>query len=182
MMPAEITSPAITARGERGRPGVLEGTTARGCVRAGEESLVTVPFDGATVVMVGFTFFLVLLANTITAYEGRIASLHRYQTAEFLVTKLTNPDCFFIKEGGLVNLTILRADNESLQVIQRENRQSGVLFFIRIHWENNSEDFPKLSSNMTGDRVAVTRNIGIYVNEAQTVPGKLTIILWSVRP
>jgi hypothetical protein len=55
MMPAEITSPAITARSERGRPGVLEGTTARGCVRAGEESLVTVPFDGATVVMVGFT-------------------------------------------------------------------------------------------------------------------------------
>ena len=39
-MPAEIKSPAITARGERGRDGLGEGTTAGGCVIAGEEPCV----------------------------------------------------------------------------------------------------------------------------------------------
>ena len=50
MMPAEIKSPAITARGERGRDGVGEGTTIGGCVTAGEEPWVTVAFAGSRVV------------------------------------------------------------------------------------------------------------------------------------
>ena len=42
MIPAEIKSPAITARGERRRDGVGERTTAGGCVIASEEPSVTV--------------------------------------------------------------------------------------------------------------------------------------------
>ena len=54
MMPAEIKSPAITARGDRGRAGVGEGTTAGGCVISGEEAGVTVAFAGTTEVTVEF--------------------------------------------------------------------------------------------------------------------------------
>ena len=54
MMPAEIKSPAITARGEKGRDGVGEGTTTEGCVIAGEEPWVTVAFAGSRVVKVEF--------------------------------------------------------------------------------------------------------------------------------
>jgi hypothetical protein len=54
MMPAEIKSPAITARGEKGRAGVGEGTTAGGCVISGEEPWVTVAFTSTTEVTVEF--------------------------------------------------------------------------------------------------------------------------------
>jgi hypothetical protein len=51
MMPAEIKSPPITARGERGRDGLGEGTTAGGCVIAGEEPCVTfATVDAMTVI------------------------------------------------------------------------------------------------------------------------------------
>jgi hypothetical protein len=49
-MRAEIKSPAITARGERGRVGVDEGTTARGCAIAGEEPCVIFAFASSRVV------------------------------------------------------------------------------------------------------------------------------------
>ena len=55
MIPAEIKSPAITAIGERGRPGVRDGTTAGGCVVAGEVSWVTVAFVNTTLVRVEFS-------------------------------------------------------------------------------------------------------------------------------
>ncbi len=29
------------------------------------------------------------------------------------------------------------------------------------------------------NRVAVSKDVGIYLNEAQTVPGTLTIVLWE---
>jgi hypothetical protein len=54
-IPAEIKSPAITARGERGRPGVREGTTAGGRVISGEETWVTVAFASTPVVRMEFS-------------------------------------------------------------------------------------------------------------------------------
>ena len=55
MIPALIRSPAITERGERGRAGVGEVTTAGGCVVAGEEPSVTVAFASVVVFRVEFT-------------------------------------------------------------------------------------------------------------------------------
>jgi len=55
MIPAEIKSPAIAAIGERGRPGVREGTTFGGCVVAGEELWVTVAFVNTTLERVEFS-------------------------------------------------------------------------------------------------------------------------------
>lgn len=63
-----------------------------------------------SVVMIGFTIFFLLVANTYNAYENRIESLEKYKTADFIATKLTNPDCFFIEEGGIINIDSLESD------------------------------------------------------------------------
>lgn len=61
-----------------------------------------------------------------------------------------------------------------------EYRSSGFDFILRISWDLNQKDFPDELPIDIEDRVAVSKNIGVYLNEAQTKPGKLTIILWSV--
>ena len=134
-----------------------------------------------SVVMIGFTLFILLIAHTYTAYEQRIDSLEKYQTAYFIATKLTNPDCYFIKEGGIVDLPLLRTDIDTLNLLRDEYKTSGVNFIVRISWEDVSEDFPEPLPDGIGDRVATSKNVGIYLNEAQTTPGKLTIIMWSER-
>ena len=68
-----------------------------------------------SVVMIGFALFIVLMANTYSAYNTRIDSLEKYQTADFIAIKLTNPDCFFIKEGGVINLPVL--ENKAIKYI-----------------------------------------------------------------
>ena len=134
-----------------------------------------------SVVMIGFTLFILLIANTYMAYEQRIDSLEKYQTGYFIATKLTNPDCYFIKEGGIVDIPLLRTDNNTLTLLCEEYKASYVNFILRISWDGGFEDFPEGLSDDLGDRVAVSKNVGIYLNEAQTVPGKLTVIMWNER-
>ena len=133
-----------------------------------------------SIVMIGFTLFILLIANTYAAYEQRIDSLEKYQTGYFIATKLTNPDCYFIRNGGIVDLPLLRTDPDRLISIRDDYRTSGVNFILRITWDEGSEDFPEELLDDIGDRVAVSKNVGIYLNKAQTTPGKLTVILWSV--
>ena len=134
-----------------------------------------------SVVMIGFTLFILLIANTYMAYEQRIDSLEKYQTGYFIAAKLTNPDCYFIKEGGIVDLPLLQTDINPLNLLRDEYKAADVNFIVRISWDEGFEEFPEELPEGIGDRVAVSKNVGIYLNEAQTTPGKLTIIMWSER-
>jgi len=136
-----------------------------------------------SVVMIGFTLFFVLIANVYSSYAMRVDSLDKYKTADFISTKITNPDCYFIKEGGLIDLPRLHSieSNILLQSMKNKYKSSGFDFVLRISWDKNSEDFPENLPSNINDRVAVTKDVGIYLNEAQTVPGKLTIILWNLK-
>jgi len=131
-----------------------------------------------TVVLVGFTFFFVLVAQVVLVYETRMAALDLYHTTDILAAKLITPESFFIREGGLVDYQVLHTDTQSLEKIQQQYQTGGVHFFLRLRWNNYSEDFPEASDNSAAKRIALTKTIGIYLNEAQTVPGTFTIVLW----
>jgi len=136
-----------------------------------------------SIVMIGFAIFIIMIANTYTAYNTRIESLDKYQTADFIVTKLTNPDSFIIKEGGVIDLELLRNSDSEINELRDKYRASGIDFVIRISYENTVEKVPSNAENLlsnAGDRVAVTKCVGIYLNQAQTKPGKLTVITWSI--
>jgi len=136
-----------------------------------------------SVVMVGFALFILLFSNTYVTYSTRIDSLEKYQTADFIATKLTNPDCFFMKEGGVVALPLLdtQESRDKIKAMRTEYTPSGINFSIRVNWDSNSLYFPEDTlPTGVGDRVAVSRDVSVYLNQAQTRPGKLTIIIWSV--
>jgi len=136
-----------------------------------------------SIVMIGFAIFIILIANTYSAYNNRIDSLDKYQTADFIVTKLTNPDSFIIKEGGIIDLPLLKNSNDEINQLREKYRASGVDFIIRISYENTIVKLPNNADDLlsnTGDRVAVTKHVGVYLNLAQTKPGTLTVIAWGV--
>ena len=141
------------------------------------EEFTTLP--ALSIVMIGFALFIVLLAQTYTAYEERMDRLQNYQTADGIANKLTSPDCYFIREGGLIDVPILQSDTGSLQILCEQYERSGVIFLLRLQWNDLTQDFPETLSISPMNRVAVSKEVGIYLNEAQTVPGTLTIVLWE---
>jgi len=149
--------------------------------KAISEEFTTLP--ALSIVMVGFTLFLLLITNTYNAYETRIDTIEKYTTADFIATKITNPDCSFIKEGGIVSIPLLNnhESKDMLHTLKEEYKKSGIEFIIRIEWDDKYIDFPENLSDDVYNRIAVSKEIGVYLNEAQTKPGKLTVILWSVK-
>jgi hypothetical protein len=129
-------------------------------------------------VMIGFVLFVTLLAQTYLAYADRVNQLQNYQTADTILQKLTNPDSYFIKEGGLIDIAILQNDTIFLQKLYVQYQRLGVSFVLRLQWRNQTQDFPKALMIDPRNRIAVSKEIGIYLNEAQTIPGILTILLW----
>ena len=145
-------------------------------VEAVSEEFTVLP--ALSVVMIGFALFVVLLAQTYITYADRIDRLQSYQTADGLLQKLTNPDCFFIREAGLIDLHLLQNDTISLQNFLEQYTKSGFFFHLQLHWNDQIWDFPESMSSDPDIRIAVSKEIGIYLNEAQTTPGTLTILLW----
>jgi len=131
-----------------------------------------------SIVMIGFALFLVLLAQTYLTHGERMNQLDDYQTADRIVRKLTNPDCCFMRPGGLIDVSVLRQDTSMLQRMNEQYNHSGVRFLLRLRYDNIEEDFPSSNNLSAPYRIAVTRQAGIYLSDAQTVPGSLTIILW----
>jgi hypothetical protein len=146
------------------------------------EEFTTLP--SLTVIMIGLTLFILLVANTYSSYEHRVESLQKYQTANFIATKLTNPDCLFMHEGGKIHYLSFNIFNTTPQwdSLQNQYKSAGIGFRLQLSWDqekidSNPDDY---NPQTTGDRVAISREVSIQLNPAITVPGKLTIITWSV--
>jgi hypothetical protein len=131
-----------------------------------------------SVVMIGFALFVLLVAQTYDAYTDRIDRLQTYQIVEGFFQKILNPDCFFIKPPCVVDLRLLQNDTSSLQRYVEQYTRSGLNYYLLIQWDNQTwcslEDIETHSLNY----VAVSKPIGIYLNEAQTVLGTVTLSLW----
>lgn len=132
-----------------------------------------------SIVMVGFALFVILLAQTYGVHTDRVHQLQYYQTAESILQRVTNPDCFFMTEGGLVNLQALYTDQESLFLLCSYYEKSGIFFLLRLAYNDVVTDFPDSIQKPPFRCVAVSRPIGVFLNEAQTIPGILTILLWG---
>lgn len=146
-------------------------------VEAVSEEFTVLPV--LSIVMIGLAFFIVLLAQTYIVYAERIDRLQCYQTTDSLMQRLTNPDCFFIREGGLIDVSLLKEDNSTLQHFFESYTKSGFCYLFQMQWNNQSWFFPQNVTSDQGNRLAMSKHIGVYLNEAQTVLGTVTIILWK---
>jgi hypothetical protein len=131
-----------------------------------------------SVVMIGFSLFLLLLAQTYTAYETRVEHLQEYQTANQIMNTFLSPDSSFIRQGNLIDIPLVEADTTTIKQLCDDYQKSNIFFILRLHWDNITKDLPQSSFPKSSHRIALSKDIGMYLNEAQTVPGTLTIMLW----
>jgi hypothetical protein len=128
-----------------------------------------------SVVMLGFSLVLIMLAHTYTAYQERVTQTQEYQLAETILGKCTNPNSPLMR-NNLLDMSVM-ADPTIIQKLQAPYFLSNISFILRLHYFNSDHDFPE-PPPLTSHRVAVAEEIGVYLNDAQTVPGTLTLILW----
>ena len=134
-----------------------------------------------SIVMIGFTLFIVLLANTYGAYYDRMDRIEIYQSADLVATKLVGSSCCFIRAGGIVNFPLIEsgACDERMNESRVEYQHSGLDFTLIVSYQDGSVTFPVLPVS-DRDRVAVSRDVGVLVNDAEIFPGKLTVVMWKV--
>ncbi len=129
-----------------------------------------------SVVLIGFSLFVILLAQTYTAYQERMAQVEYFQIAEGLLSKCTNPDSPFMK-NGLID--VIAASNTTLVTsMQDEYAFSNVSFVLRLQYLDINRDVPEPPPLRASHRIAASKEIGVSLNDAQTIPGTLTLILW----
>ena len=146
------------------------------------EEFTTLP--ALSVVMIGFTLFIVLLANTYSAYHMRMDQLEKYQTADLLATKILDPSCPFAIYGRIIELDTFLYCGDDINETRKDYWLSDLDFLVRISWEDetgftHTYDMPK-GVNPLGDRIAVSHDVSIQTNPAERPTGKLTILIWSV--
>jgi len=134
-----------------------------------------------SVVIVGFGLFALLLSQTYLSYEERMGQLQGYQIVDSLANQLTSLERSFIREGGVFNVSAVEQDSTFFFRMSDQWKRSGWRFLVRIHWGNSTIDFLGPEDTTVPHRIAVTRPIGVYLNDAQTIPGSFTVILWR-RP
>jgi len=144
------------------------------------EEFTTLP--ALSVVMIGFTLFIVLLANTYSAYHMRMDQLEKYQTADLLATKMTDTSCPFIQSGDTVVMDTFLYSGDDINETRKEYQQAGIDFFVTVSWEDETQGSYTMPKGVTplGDRVAVSREVSVQLNPLDRPTGKLTILIWSV--
>jgi len=131
------------------------------------------------IVMVGFALFVALMSQTYITFTDHMNRLQNYQTADRILQRLTRSDCFFVKEAGLIDIQVLLNDTLSLQTILEQYKKSGIVFFLRFSWDNRTMVFPETLVRGSFRYTAVSKEIALFLNEAQTTPGALTVFLWE---
>ena len=139
------------------------------------EEFTTLP--ALSVVMIGLSLFLLLLVHTYTTYQERVTLLQEYQTAESIAEKLTNPECCWMR-NGLVDVPVLSVTLDQLELLRARYHLSNLSFVLRLRYHDVTSDYPEPLPSMTTNLVAVEKQMGMYLNEAQTTPGTLTVIVW----
>lgn len=139
-----------------------------------------------SVIMIGFAIFILLIANTYSAYNQRTENLEKYQNANQIATKITNPDCFFIKEGRIIDLPALDDDikksDSEFEKIRSDYQSKGINFVIKINYGPITKNYPTNADDILDSvaiRTAVTKHLAVFLNEAHTKAGSLTIITWE---
>ena len=135
-----------------------------------------------TVVMIGFALFFALIAGVYHSYNERVESVDKYEAANFVLEKLTMTDgaladAGVTSEGGVIDAAKFGDLEGRGDKIKEGCGITGVEYGLKLEWEGHM--IPCWLDNEGGNAVAASEQVAVYLNEAQTVPGVLTVIVWG---
>ncbi|MEA2054036.1 MAG: hypothetical protein U9O96_02800 [Candidatus Thermoplasmatota archaeon] len=137
------------------------------------------------IVMIGFALFFALIAGVYYSYNERIERADKYEVANFVLEKVTSTSSPLkeggvIRTGGLIDAHVMGSNRDNLGRVLREKCNfPGWEYKVEVEWDKGSENldvFTYSGENM----VAASKKVAVYLNEAQTVPGEFTVIVWRI--
>jgi len=139
------------------------------------------------VVMIGFAIFFALVAGVYHAYNERMEAVDKYEIANFVLEKLTMADGSLcekgiIMPGGVINISKLSSLTvDDMVDIRASSGIVGVKFGFKLEVSAKYYDGPVEKGIGNGQRsfIAVSREVPVYLNDAQTVPGIFTVMVWK---
>jgi len=140
------------------------------------------------VVMIGFALFFAMMAGVYYQHNERVKSLDKYEAANFVLEKLTSANGLLaekgiIMEGGVINavkFNEIRENEDKIEKIIEESGIIGLKFGLKLtYWEkDNVEEKEWVNIPSNADKVAASKQVAVYLNDAEIVPGLLTVIVW----
>jgi len=130
-------------------------------------------------VVIGLSLFFLLLAHAYTTSQAQSETIRTYHSAELLAEKLLDPANAFILPGGILDLASFTDAGEPLDRLRQEYSPSGFDFLFRLTYDGGAVTLPP-NATIPQEYVATSRDLGIALSDAQTVPGRLTVLLWRI--
>jgi len=138
------------------------------------------------VVMIGFAIFFALIAGVYHAYNERMEAVDKYEAANFVLEKLMAADGPLgekgvIMLGGVIDLSKLsNLTTNDMVDIRESSGIVGVKFGFKLEVSAKSGGtVEKGIVNRQRGFIAVSREVPVYLNDAQTVPGIFTVMVWK---
>ena len=136
-----------------------------------------------TVVMIGFGLFIALIAGAYYSYNDRIESIDKYEAANFVLEKMTITlrEEKIIREGEIIDKIQFKKSVHNYKAIVEKSGIVGINFGLKLSYEENGGIHSIEWDNIPSDKdvVAVSKQVAVYLNEAETVPGILTVFVWG---
>ncbi len=134
-----------------------------------------------TVVMIGFTLFSVLIAQAYGAYIEREEKVDFFQESIDVLDALLLPNSPLFAKNGVVDSSVFFS-NDSV-------RHAEVLTFLSpkmngaiiLSFNNTSVSLPSQWSCNTSNHVSVSKNVAVKLNEVETIPGVLSVVIWGQK-
>ncbi len=141
-----------------------------------------------TVVMIGFAIFFVLIANVYSAYNERVESIDKHEASNFVLEKIMSADGYLakegiVREGGIIDASKFnetKGDEKRISEIIEKSGIKGIEFGLKLKYEGCKEQLEWCNIPSSKDTAAASKQVAVYINEAKTVPGVLTVLVWEV--
>lgn len=136
------------------------------------------------VVMIGFGLFFALIGGVYYSYNEKVDRVDKYETANFIledVTAADSPlgDSGVIQTGGTINPAAVDSNQAAIETSLRQNCSfPGWKYKIEIEWDTGSQHIIPFRYDGE-DTVAASKEVPVYLNEAQTVAGEFRVTVWK---
>lgn len=137
------------------------------------------------VVMIGFSLLFIMIAGLYHSYNEEIKSVDEYQTASFILKRITMCDGSLAKEGimmdgGFINFkNFEKIDEKILNRIRKESGITSKNFALKLEIKEKGFENSLIRGDLPDEYTSVSEYVTVYLNDVKKVPGILSVMVWE---
>lgn len=130
-----------------------------------------------TIVVIGLSIFIVLIAQAYGAYVDREQSNELFEVANEILEDLTSHGSLVLASEGTIDGSVFLNDDSSVKKVEDffDLKYDGV---ILLSFDEFSLQLPQNKTIIDSVRVSVSKNAAIRLNDLETKNGVVSVIVW----